>query len=65
MTAEMRKQAQEHLQNIATPTHTSKAVTPSPTLTLTPTNRPGNTATLPAGAKSATPTRTPAATQTP
>jgi len=66
MTSEMRAEAQEHLQNIATPTRTPKGVLPTNTRTVSPTPRPGSTAT-PAVVKSPTPTltRTPTPTRTP
>ncbi len=61
----MRQDAQAHLRSIASPTSTPKGLAPSSTPTASPTNRPGNTATLPPGYKSPTPSSTPTATKTP
>jgi tetratricopeptide (TPR) repeat protein len=59
MTPQMRKDARDHLSNIVLPSNTPKHIGPSPTPTLTPTNRPGMTATP------APTTPTPVATESP
>jgi tetratricopeptide (TPR) repeat protein len=60
MTAQMRQDAQDHLNQLATATPTAKG--PTPTITLTPTQRPGVTATPPSVKP---PGPTPAPTKTP
>jgi tetratricopeptide (TPR) repeat protein len=64
-TEQMRQDAQAHLQSLASPTSTPKGLKPSSTPTVTPTNRPGNTATPPPGYRSPTPAITPTPTKTP
>src|SRR5574340_148089 len=59
ITSEMRTEARDHLRSIATPTRTPIGPRPTASPTLTPTRRPGNTATPAPGVKSPTPARTP------
>jgi tetratricopeptide (TPR) repeat protein len=65
MTAQMRLDAQNHLRSIIPPSNTPKGLPPSRTPAPTPTNRPGNTATLAPGYKSPTPSSTATATKKP
>lgn len=64
MTAQMRLEAQTHLKNIVPPTNTPRVANPTGTPTLTPTARPGMTATPPPLTRTPTPTRTPVPTGT-
>ena len=64
-TEQMRQDAQAHLQSLASPTSTPKGLKPSSTPTVTPTNRPGSTATPPPGYRSPTPAITITPTKTP
>ena len=67
MTAQMRTDAQEHLRTVVPPTSTARPPGATPTLTPSPTNRPGMTATPapPTAVKTRTPTRTRTPTKTP